>query len=370
MEAASSAFARRVGAVVRELGLKKASGGWYGPRMAASERAIVERVPLVDLVIEVRDARIPLSSAFEPLRFVACSYKHMIVLNKVDLADRSMTEMWLRHFKMQNFICCGVNSHNKDSIKELLRVVRDRIRKLKGDDRSFTATILLAGIPNVGKSAMVNSMHQIGRIGAEVKGKLKHAVVSSQPGETKDISSYKIASHPNLYVLDTPGVLSCEIFDDDSGSRLALSGAISDSLVGEVYLAQYFLSVLNSKEEYKRWESLIASADDTLSASECNRRQRRQYPPDHTQDFIVRDVRQTLFRCIASNLENLENENTMKKLINNQLAALHDPLRLKKELSEDGYKAVARKLLNLYRTGRLGHYTLDLLPRITNDSTL
>ncbi|KAM0944006.1 putative GTP binding domain, P-loop containing nucleoside triphosphate hydrolase [Dioscorea sansibarensis] len=361
--AVTSLFAERVGAIVREVSLKKATGGLYGPRMAAFERAIVERVPLVDLVVEVRDARIPLTSAFGPLRHLACSHKQMIVLNKVDLADRSLTEMWLRHFKLQNFICYGVNSHNKDSISELLRVVRARIRKLKGDDRSYTATMLLVGIPNVGKSAMVNSMHQIGRTGAEVKGKLKHATVSSQPGETKDIISYKIGSHPNIYVLDTPGVLSGEIVDDDLGSKLALSGAIIDSLVGEVDLARYFLSVLNSKEEYKRWENLKTDADDAiLSTSEFNQRRRRQYPSDHTQDFIVRDVRRTLFRCISSNPVNLENENTWKRLIDNQLTALHEPFRLPEEPCEDSYKAVARKLLNLFRTGRLGHYTFDILP--------
>ena len=80
------------------------------------------------------------------------------------------------------------------------------------------------------------------------------------------------------------------------------------------------------------------------------------------QDFIVRVVRRTLFRCISSNPVNLENENTWKRLIDNQLTALHEPFRVPKEPCEDSYKAVARKLLNLLRTGRLGHYTFDILP--------
>ncbi|KAF5197518.1 Dar gtpase 2 protein [Thalictrum thalictroides] len=83
--------------------------------------------------------------------------------------------------------------------------------------------MMLVGIPNVGKSALANSLHQIGRISAAEKGKLKHTVVSPEPGETKSISSLKIASHPNIYILDTPGVLLPDSLDIEMGSKLALT---------------------------------------------------------------------------------------------------------------------------------------------------
>ncbi|CAL9069276.1 DAR GTPase 2, mitochondrial-like [Musa acuminata AAA Group] len=365
-----ASFSSRLGAVVRELASKKGPGGWYGRHMAAAERAILERIPLVDLVVEVRDARIPSTSAFKCLRKACCSHKQVIVLNKVDLADNFLTERWLKHFKNQNYITYGLNAHNKDSIKELLRILRARVKELKVGESNYTATILLTGIPNVGKSAIANSMHQIGRIGAAEKGKLKHAVVNPHPGETKDISSYKIASHPNLYVLDSPGILRLKIAHNDMGAKLALTGAMEDFLIGEYDLARYFLAILNLSEEYKRWEKLKDTLDDTLSSvslekhvvgRETVQRKSRQYPSDHTQDFIVKDVRQTLFKTISSFEGHLEEENNMEKIIESQFIALQEALKVSSESSEDRYKAVAVKLLNLYRTGRLGRYTLDLV---------
>lgn len=119
----------------------------------------------------------------------------------------------------------------------MLKVVQARMREIKHGDSNCTGTALLVGIPNVGKSAIVNAMHQIGRIAAAEKGKLKHAIVSSHPGETRDIRGYKVASHPNIYVLDTPGVLSPRFADDGSGPRLALTGTS--------YFTSKFMASLN-----------------------------------------------------------------------------------------------------------------------------
>nr|XP_009791131.1 PREDICTED: mitochondrial GTPase 1-like isoform X1 [Nicotiana sylvestris] len=91
----------------------------------------------------------------------------------------------------------------------------------------------------------------------------------------------QIASHPSIYVLDAPGVLPAEILDAEVCSNLALTGAIRDCLVGEVELAEYFLSIFNLSDEYKKWAKLsLSGADDS---SELERRQKRQYLTDHTQ---------------------------------------------------------------------------------------
>nr|DAD47528.1 TPA_asm: hypothetical protein HUJ06_017465 [Nelumbo nucifera] len=220
---ATAALARRLGASVKDAGAKKGSG-WYSSHMAAASRAILERIPLVDFTLEIRDARIPISSAYEDLRDFPPSSRRIIVLNKTDLADRRQTKEWLRYFEEQSCVCYGINSHNKDNIKEFLNFIQARVRELKKDDQlKYTTTIMLVGIPNVGKSSLANSLHQIGRISAAEKGKLKHTIVSPLPGETKDISSLKIGSHPNIYVLDTPGVLHPSILDVEMGSKLVLT---------------------------------------------------------------------------------------------------------------------------------------------------
>ncbi|CAM0956109.1 unnamed protein product [Alopecurus aequalis] len=364
---AADVFSRCLAAAVRGL-----SGAWYGRHMAAAERAIGARIPLVDLVLEVRDARVPATSAFEPLRRRSPEgpdMRRLIALNKADLADPSETE-WLAFMKRRGSSCVAVNSHSGESIKELLNAVLGRIREIKHGVSNCTGTVLLVGIPNVGKSAIINAMHQIGRIGAAEKGKLKHAIVSSHPGETRDISGYKVASHPNIYVLDTPGVLSPILSEDESGPRLVLTGAIKDSLLEEYEIAQFLLSVLNSRKEYREWEDLNILGNKSCFADALSTKShhtKRQYSSDHTQDFIVRGVLQTLFETIATFQGDLGSENDLRRLVEIQLTSLQNAFRLSAESNEVMSKCVAIKLLNLYRTGRLGHYTLDHVPDVRQE---
>ncbi|TMX03545.1 hypothetical protein EJD97_015799 [Solanum chilense] len=351
---------QKIGNAIMEVARNKGSTWWYTPHMAAASRAITERIPLVDILLEVRDARIPLSTACELIEHHSPSSRRIIILNKTDLANQIQLKEWLKYFEEQKSLVFGVNSHNKDNIKELLNFLRARVRELSkighGDQ---TITLMLVGIPNVGKSALANSLHQIGRISAAEKGRLKHAIVSPHPGETKNISGLKIASHPSIYVLDTPGVFPAEILDAEVCSNLALTGAIRDCLVGEVDLAEYFLSIFNVSNEYKKWANLsLSGADD---CSELERRQKRQYLTDHTQDFIVNKVRRTLFEAVSSFNGNLHDEEIMSRLIKAEFAVLRDAFNLPPD-SDDYVRKVAAKLLNLYRTGRLGHYTLDLAP--------
>lgn len=232
---------------------------------------------------------------------------------------------------------------------------------------------MLVGIPNVGKSALANSLHQMGRISAAEKGRLKHATVSPQPGETKDISSFKIGSHPNIYLLDTPGILPCMIHDAELCSKLVLTGAIRDGLIEQKELARYFLAILNLSDQYKKWAKFSANEDRLLSfiehkeegsiSSKLEMRRKKQHMMDHTQDLIVNDVRGTIFDTISCFDGDIELEEDMIKLMEAELVALRDAFRVPQGLGEYVYnRVVGVKLLDLYRSGRLGHYTLDTLP--------
>ncbi|XP_056850030.1 DAR GTPase 2, mitochondrial isoform X1 [Raphanus sativus] len=310
---------------------------WYGPHMAASVRAISERIPLVDFVLEIRDARIPLSSEYELLRkFSLFPSKRIVVLNKMELADPLELKKWMAYFQGRNYLSYAVNSHNKECVKNFLNFLQSQVRELhKSGHSGHTTTMMLLGIPNVGKSALANSLHQIGRISAAEKGKLKHTTVSSQPGDTKDIMSLKIGSHPNVYVLDTPGVLPPKLLDAEICSKLALTGAIPDDIIGEKELARFCLTLLNSSHEYKKWAKLSKSQDVTGSLSNENStssaQRKRQYPTDHTQDFIVYDVRRVLYETISAFDGNLEDDISMGELIETQFAALRTVLRVTEE---------------------------------------
>lgn len=270
------------------VGKKASSGCWFTPHMAAAARAIADRIPLVDLVLEIRDARVPLSSKLE-LRSMPRSSKRVIILNKIDLANQSKMKDWMKYFDQQNCISFGVNAHNEGNIKELLTFLQAKVRELmKTNHSDYTVTVMLVGIPNVGKSALANSLHQVGRISAEEKGKLKPSIVSPLPGETKSIRSMKIGSHPSIYVLDTPGILSPRIPDAELCSKLALIGTIRDCLIGEIELAHYFLAILYSSNKYKRWANLSTNLNErsdsnSMGRSDSNIDKKMQRLSDHTK---------------------------------------------------------------------------------------
>ncbi|KAI3697285.1 hypothetical protein L6452_30190 [Arctium lappa] len=370
----TASFVQNLGNSVKKVSDSKSSSWWYNHHMRAASRAIFQRIPLVDLVLEVRDARIPMSSEYGQLRYFPSSSRNIIILNKMDLADRSKTKEWMAYFKERNYIPYAINSHNKDSIKEFLNFLQARVRDIRRSTHSSdtrTTTVMLVGIPNVGKSAFANSLHQIGRISAAEKGKLKHSTVSPQPGETKNITSLKIASHPNIYILDTPGVLPPKILDAELSAKLALTGAVDDILIDQSELAQYFLSILNLSDEYKNWAKFSTMDDDgaatsvggSSGGSELHKKE-NQIVNDHTQDIVVQAVRRALFDEISAFKGNMVDEKDMVQLIEAQFTTvLRKAFNVTSNPCGDATGMVAAKLINLYRTGRLGHYTLDSLPR-------
>ncbi|KAK8655010.1 hypothetical protein V6N13_107602 [Hibiscus sabdariffa] len=308
----ASKIAMKIGVAVQKAA-RRNKGWWYDPHMAAATSAIAQRLPLVDLVAEIRDARVPLSSEYELLKNFPSLSRRIVVMNKMDLADQTLVKGWMRYFEQQSCIPYGVNSHNKDSVKGLLNFIQAQVRGLckANHHSSETITVMLVGIPNVGKSALANSLHQIGRVSA--------------------------------------------------------AGAIRDGLVEQRELAQYFLTILNLSNQYKKWvkystsQSRLNHKEDTSVNSKLDTRQKRQYLTDHTQDLMVHDVRGAIFDTISSFHGNLELEDDMMELIEAQMVALTAAFRVPEE-GENVESKVGVKLLDLYRTGRLGHYTLDPLP--------
>ncbi|KAL9224798.1 hypothetical protein vseg_000799 [Gypsophila vaccaria] len=335
--------------------------------MAAASHAISERIPFVDFIVDVRDARLPFSSECHLLHN-SVSSRRIVVFNKLDLAVPSLLKECIHHFEQHNFKVFGVNAHNKNNVQQLLNFLQSQVRSLrKTDPDRDTITMMLIGVPNVGKSALANALHQIGRISAAEKGKLKHAVVSPLPGETKSISSLKVASHPSIYILDTPGLLPQHMTDMDVCAKLALTGTIDDSLAEENSLAQLFLSILNLSNEHQKWEKPSTfevtplAKDEMMGNSEINKIRRDEFSTDHTKDSVVLSVRTSLARAISSFEGNLHEVDDMLRLIQEQLFSLREAFNLYIESEEDIDRKVAVKLLNLFRTGRLGRYMLDSL---------
>lgn len=196
---------------------------WFPGHMAKARRQIEEKLQVIDIVYEVVDARVPLSSSNPMLNDIIRHKPKLILLNKDDLADPKITKEWIKHYKENAIEALSINSLTdnleKTIYQKTLEILRDIIEKeaAKGmKPRPFNAIVI--GIPNVGKSQFINNL-----------AKKNKAKTGNLPGVTK-IQSFLNAGD-NLRVYDNPGVLWPKFDDELTGMKLALLGSIKDSIL-------------------------------------------------------------------------------------------------------------------------------------------
>jgi ribosome biogenesis GTPase A len=229
---------------------------WYPGHMAKAKREIEKNLKLVDIVLELVDARIPLSSRNPDLKKLLKNKPSLILLTKSTLADPQDNQKWLNELKSQNenvLLVDAITNYNVNNIeKEARRILADKIKadEAKGIKRN-TIRMMIVGIPNVGKSTLINSL---------VKRKAQEAY--NMPGVTKAVKWIRI--NENLDLLDTPGILWPKFEDQDVAKKLAITRAIKDEIYDEQELSVYLLEFL--KEYYP--ELLIKRYDVSLEL--CN----------------------------------------------------------------------------------------------------
>ena len=214
---------------------------WYPGHMTKAKRQMQEDIKLIDLVIELVDARVPLSSRNPDIDDLGKNKARLILLNKSDLADDDQNEKWIEYFKEKGYHALKINSKNKSGIKEINNVVneackekieRDRKRGIK--NRPVRAMVV--GIPNVGKSTFINAY--AGR---------NCAKTGNKPGVTK--GKQWIRLNKNVELLDTPGILWPKFEDQAIGLKLALIGSINDNILDVSDMAYEFVKILNNSYE-------------------------------------------------------------------------------------------------------------------------
>jgi len=206
---------------------------WYPGHMAKARRKIKEELKLVDIVIELIDARIPISSRNPDVDDIVGDKKRIIVLNKSDLADTNINMEWEKYFEKNGIPAILVNSIKGTGIKEIFEVskelMKDEIEKLKKKGLlNKTIRALVIGIPNVGKSTLINKM-----------AKRSIAQTGDKPGVTK--SKQWIKATKDFELLDTPGILWPKFEDEKVGLHLAFTGAIKDEILDIVELSRKFM---------------------------------------------------------------------------------------------------------------------------------
>lgn len=209
---------------------------WYPGHMKKTNELIKENLKLVDLVIEILDARIPESSKNPILKDISINKGHIIILNKSDLAEKKLTDEWIKIYEKDNIKCISYNS-NRDSvnkfissINEITEEFQEKYRKKGFYNKQIRAMIV--GIPNVGKSTFINNL-----------AKRKGAATGDRPGVTKTKQWIKIKDKIDL--LDTPGILWPRIDNDVQGYNLAATGAIKEEVLNKHDISLYIIKFLN-----------------------------------------------------------------------------------------------------------------------------
>lgn len=265
---------------------------WFPGHMAKARREVSEKLKLVDIVFELIDARLPLSSRNPMIDEVIQQKPRLLILNKMDLADEVQTKRWISYFENHGFRTVAINSFEgvglqtvTKAAKEILQPKYDRMKK-RGI-RPGAIRAMIVGIPNVGKSTLINRL-----------AKKNIAQTGNKPGVTKAQQWIKYGKE--LELLDTPGVLWPKFEDQEVGFKLALTGAIKDSVLNMEELAVYGLRFLEQHypERLEQRYQMTTVDEDILAIFDKIGERRKVYSTgaeidyDKVAELIVRDIRE------------------------------------------------------------------------------
>ena len=218
--------------------LTKVGINWYPGHMAKTKREIKEKIDLIDIVFEVVDARIPYSSKNKEIEEMTKGKPRVIVMTKIDLCDSGKTNKWIKYYEDKDYIVIPIDLINNpntkiifDKIKPLVDEINSK-RKSKGL-KERKARILIMGVPNVGKSTLINRL--VGR---------KATNVGNRPGVTKNLEWIRI--NDKVELLDTPGILWPKLDEEEVAYNLASMTAIKEEVLDSEDIAIYIIKKLLS----------------------------------------------------------------------------------------------------------------------------
>lgn len=264
---------------------------WFPGHMAKARRQVTENLKFVDIIFELVDARLPLSSRNPMIDEVIHQKTRVLILNKQDMADEQQTKKWVQYFAQRGHKAIAINSLDGKGLQsvtkaaqELLQEKWDRMRAKGMKPRAIRAMIV--GIPNVGKSTLINRL-----------AKKNIAKTGNTPGVTKAQQWIKVGN--DLELLDTPGILWPKFEDQQVGYKLALTGAIKDTITNMEDLAVYGLRFLEQhypERLQERYQLKRISADLVETFDHIGKLRRvfgagGEIDYDQVAQLIVRDIR-------------------------------------------------------------------------------
>lgn len=211
---------------------------WYPGHMAKTKKQIIEDLKLIDIVVEILDARMPLASVNPDIQNYIKDKKKIIILNKADLADENITNEWIKYYKSKGINAIAIEANNGKGIPKVIDCIKSEYKSIqdkyiKKGRIGKAIRIMVLGIPNVGKSTFINKL-----------AKRNTAKVGNKPGVTKQKQWIKIDN--NIELMDTPGMLWPRLDDQELAMHLAFVGTIGENSIDNEEIAYYLIEYLKN----------------------------------------------------------------------------------------------------------------------------
>ena len=271
---------------------------WYPGHMSKAKRAMQEDLKLINVIIELVDARVPLSSKNPDIDPMANGKSRIILLNKCDLADSSVTARWKKYYEEKGFFVALVNSKNGKGVKQVNEVIQSACKeKIERDRRRGILTrpirAMIVGIPNVGKSTFINSF----------AGK-SCTKTGNKPGVTK--GKQWIRLNKNVELLATPGILWPKFEDQTVGLRLAFIGSIKDELSNQYelcmllmqYLGEHYPKAIPDTYQIEPAENEVELLERVAKRRGCLKAG-GEHDLDKAANYVIDDFRNGRLGCIS-----------------------------------------------------------------------
>lgn len=279
---------------------QKSNINWYPGHMAKTKREIKEKLPLIDVVYEVVDARMPISSKVIDIDDIIKNKPRILIMTKYDMCDKSQTDKIIKYYKEKGYSVVPVdlikNTNVNLIIKETSKVsdIINVERKKKGLKPKQSVRALVIGAPNVGKSTLINRL--VGK---------KKTVTGNKPGVTKQLSWIRVGS--NIELLDTPGILWPRLENQEHAYNLAALSSVKEEVVDLQDLSFYILHKLNElyPNYLEKRYGITTVSDDIIATLEeiGNRRGAKisggEIDYDKVYSIIIRDLKEGLIGPIT-----------------------------------------------------------------------